>query len=373
MDIKADFNRVQPANWNDKIRKAYWIICIMSFVFSLITWPFIVQDGQEAYDVFIKNNLILQHIILLGIMVLAELIYRMRTKLQDYLIIVIGAGISTTLFSLIPITVYGVQVVMLLPILISILFFSYRKVFFASLLTLTTNIALVFTLPSYHEGVPAEQYSVIIGSIMVCAFLALGIVGRGLDIMKAEERVLVEEERLIRQKLSMGQLARKDALTGLDNHRTFQEQLRYSVELSDEHELPIHLAIIDIDNFKNVNDSCGHWAGDIVLRRIGILVGEQSNENIFAARYGGEEFAVIFKRMESNAVTEWLEILYERLELTVFPEIGNLRITFSTGCHRLQPGITKEILFQCADQALYKAKMGGKDQIVWSEPVEYAS
>jgi diguanylate cyclase (GGDEF)-like protein len=367
MDIKADFNRVRPAKWNDKIRKAYWIICIMSFVFTVITWPFIVQDGQEAYDAFIKNNLILQHSIFLGIMLLAELIFRMRTKLQDYLIIVIGAGISSTLFSLIPVTVYGVQVVMLLPILISILFFSYRKVFFASFLTLSINIALIFTLPSYQEGVPAQQYSVIIGSIMVCSFLALGIVGRGLDIMEAEERLLVEEENLIRQKLSMDQLVRKDALTGLDNHRTFQEQLYYSVELSDEHELPIHLAIMDIDNFKNVNDSYGHWAGDIVLRRIGILIGELSNEDVFAARYGGEEFAVIFKRMESDAVTEWLEILYERLVQTEFSEVGNLTITVSSGCHRLQLGDSKELLFQRTDAALYEAKTRGRNQIVWSE------
>jgi len=360
-----DINRGEPTNWNNKIRKAYWIFLIIGIVSGLASWPIIINDDQAEFDMFVKTSLILQNSILLGIMLITELIYRMRTRLQDYLMITVAAGFAITFFSLTPPTVYGVYVAMLLPVLISILYFSYRKVIFATLLTLSTYIALLIILPHYQESIPVEQIALVVCSIIGCCFLAVGIVGRGLRIMETEKKVLIQEEKLIRQKLSMGVLVSKDALTGLDNHRSFQERLRYSVDRHAEYE-PIHLAVMDIDNFKKVNDNYGHWVGDIVLRRLGILIGEHSSECVFATRYGGEEFAVVFTRMDSGAVKEWIRVLYERLDQLLFPEMGYKKITISVGCGHLKPSESKELLFERTDKALYKAKMGGKNRVVWS-------
>lgn len=369
MDIITDIKKGQPVNWNNKIRKLYWIICIIVSLIGLAGWPNIPFDDQATLEDHIRIVLILQNSILLGIMILAEFIFRIKSRLQDYLIIGIGVGIAASIFSLTSVDVYGAQVIMLVPIVISILFFNYRKVLFAGLLMLFTYLTLIMVLPSYQEGAPFQQFIMVIGSIVVCSFLAAGIVGRGLDIMHTEEKVILEEDRLICQKLSMGQLVRKDALTGLNNHRTFQEQLRLQVEHNDSQQLPMHLAVMDIDDFKHVNDSYGHWAGDIVLRRLGILIDEHANDDVFVARYGGEEFAIIFSGMPSNKVAEWLEALYERLERMPLPEIGELNITISVGCHRVIAGESKEIIFQRTDEALYVAKSRGKNQVVWSEAI----
>jgi diguanylate cyclase (GGDEF)-like protein len=344
--------------WNHKIRMVYWLIIASICIYGLIISVFNTQEDQRT--------LIWQNSILLIIVIIGELLFRLRTNGQDYVVIMIGVGISTTLFSLIPSSDYGVIVFLHLPILLSTLYLNYWKVLFASLLTLTTYVVLMMKLPVFQNNIPINQVSLVISSIAICAFLIFGIVRRGLGIMKAEEDVLLEEKRLINQKLSMDVLIRKDALTGLDNHRTFQEQLGHIVEMGKLPEVIVHLAILDIDNFKEVNDSYGHWAGDIVLRRVGILIDELCNENVTAARYGGEEFAVLFTYLDSHEVNDWLEALSTQLERTNFAEIGNMSITFSTGCHRLQPSDRKEQLFQYADQALYRAKTAGKDQIVWS-------
>jgi diguanylate cyclase (GGDEF)-like protein len=349
MDIKLRFNIHYLSYWNNKIRMVYWLIIASTCMYGLIMDP------------------LWQNSILLIIVIIGEILFRLRTKGQDYVIIIIGAGISTTLLSLIPSSEYGVIVFIHLPILLSTLYLNYWKVLFASLLTLITYVLLMMQLPAFQNNVPINQISLVFSSIAICAFLILGIVKRGLGIMKAEEAVLLEEKRLINQKLSMDVLVRKDALTGLDNHRTFQEQLKHIVDMGKEQGVIVHLAILDIDNFKKVNDSYGHWAGDIVLRRVGILIDEHCNENVAAARYGGEEFAVLFTYLDSHGVNDWLEVLSNQLERTNFAEIGNMRITCSTGCHRLQTADSKEQLFQYADQALYRAKMAGKDRIVWSK------
>lgn len=363
----TDIKKGKPVNWNNKIRKSYWAICIIVALIGVAGWPNIPFDDQTTLEDHIRIVLILQNSILLGIMILAEFIFRIKSRFQDYLIIVIGVCIASTIFSLTAVNVYGNQVIMLVPIVISILFFNYRKVIFAGLLMISTYLTLLMILPSYQGGIPLQQVTLVIGSIMCCSFLALGIVKRGLNIMKEEEKVILEEDRLIRQKLSMGQLVRMDALTGLNNHRTFQEQLQLTMKQRCSQELPIHLAIMDIDNFKHVNDSYGHWAGDIVLRRMGILIDEHTNEDVFAARYGGEEFAILFTSVASSEVAEWLSALYEGLARMQLPETGDLKITISVGCHIVGAREDKETIFQRADQALYVAKSRGKNQVVWSE------
>ncbi len=367
MEIRADILKVEMVDWNNKILRSYWVICILIALIGLAGWPNIPFESHASFESHVKITLILQNSILLGIMILAEIIFRIKSRFQDYLIIAIGVGIASTIFSLTAKDVYGNQVVMIIPVVISILFFNYRKVLFAGCLMLFMYLALIIVLPSYQQSIPYQQMALVIGSILMCSFLACGIVRHGLDIMKTEERLILEEERLIRQKLSMGQLVRKDALTGLNNHRTFQDQLRHTLENNNSRMLPIHLAIMDIDNFKGVNDRYGHWAGDIVLRRMGLLIDGHANEDVFAARYGGEEFAVIFTRMESAIVREWIEMLYEGLAQTSFQEVSDLHITISVGCHRWQNGESKEELFERADQALYAAKHGGKNQVVWKE------
>ncbi|MDQ0195203.1 GGDEF domain-containing protein [Paenibacillus wynnii] len=347
------------SDWNYKIRTVYWLIGLLIFLSSIGSWPFATMQEHSTIQhlwkyIFVQNGLVI------GILLVAELIYHMNTRWQDYAIISIGSGFAALIHGMAPIHVSGVQIVVILPILTSALYFEYRKVLFACASTLLPYLAIITFNSTYRFDV---QKPVGYGLILFTTIAALGIVYRGLKIMKYEKAALINEEKYRLQQKANDEALSKDALTGLNNHRCFQERLQTAV--NSERDQPLHLALIDIDNFKQVNDDYGHLTGDIVIRRIGQILKGLTNCNCFAARYGGEEFAVILSGLNSAQTEEWLEELRTRTEQTVITELGNQNITVSIGCHLLEENEDNNFLFCQADAALYRAKRNGKNQVAW--------
>ncbi|MFW5998765.1 MAG: diguanylate cyclase domain-containing protein [bacterium] len=176
---------------------------------------------------------------------------------------------------------------------------------------------------------------------------------------------LIELEREVQEKLR--QLSITDSLTGIPNFRYFQNILDSWIGEAEEKEVPLSLAIMDIDNFKSFNDSVGHQEGDELLKEIAKLIEQQIDENIFLARYGGDEFTFLLYNYTRNKAYEKIkEIKYnlqKKLEIP-FLELLDKKITFSFGIASF-PRQTrdKNKLFDKADQALYQAKSAQKDNI----------
>lgn len=159
------------------------------------------------------------------------------------------------------------------------------------------------------------------------------------------------------------QAAEHDHLTGLPNRRSFEQRLR---EIGTGAEAVV--ALIDIDDFKQVNDRFGHPAGDRVLKFVAAFVRAGLPRDVLVARYGGEEFALLFKGMSLDQATAALDQVRERLSQRslVHQDSGAPigQITFSAGVATA----TREDALTAADLALYAAKNRGKNQVARADP-----
>src|SRR4051794_4685153 len=172
-------------------------------------------------------------------------------------------------------------------------------------------------------------------------------------------------------------LAVTDELTGLFNVRHFQEALENEVERSRRFNSPVGLAMLDIDNFKRVNDTYGHQQGDVVLVEVARALRSLSRDIDEPARYGGEELAVILPQTDLVGA----ELLAERMRTAIADLVikrldgqGVLQITASFGVASFPESADgRESLIAAADAALYRSKHGGKNQVQRADPARAAT
>jgi diguanylate cyclase (GGDEF)-like protein len=160
-----------------------------------------------------------------------------------------------------------------------------------------------------------------------------------------------------------------DELTGLFNHRRFQEVMSIEVQRARRFNHPLGLIMLDLDDFKSVNDRYGHLQGDQVLREVARVLLDTAREIDEPARYGGEEMAIALPQTDLDGAYELAERLrarIEQLEVPVLHGEGVVRITASVGAAALSDsaGADKDALVQAADAALYRAKRLGKNRVM---------
>src|SRR3954452_24953270 len=162
-----------------------------------------------------------------------------------------------------------------------------------------------------------------------------------------------------------------DELTGLSNHRRFQEVIVQEVGRAKRFGQDLGLVMLDIDHFKSVNDSYGHQQGDVVLREVARVLRDSSREIDEPARYGGEELAVALPQTDLDGAYLFAERVRTSLEALRIPRLdgkGHLRVTASFGAAALPgSGEDKASLIAAADAALYRAKRGGRNRTVRAE------
>jgi diguanylate cyclase (GGDEF)-like protein len=156
-----------------------------------------------------------------------------------------------------------------------------------------------------------------------------------------------------------------DALTSLLNRRSFDQILEKGLMLFHEKNMAFTLIMIDLDDFKKLNDQFGHSAGDEVLRTFGSILQENMRLEDTAFRYGGEEFAIIASGDQSHNIMNFVNRISEEFKENKIHYNGKrLAITFSAGLAVMRKSFTKDDLINAADKALYRAKSLGKDRIV---------
>jgi diguanylate cyclase (GGDEF)-like protein len=184
--------------------------------------------------------------------------------------------------------------------------------------------------------------------------------------LETQRRALEERNvELLRANEVLEQLSITDGLTHLHNHRHFHDQFAREVKRADRSGQPLCLMLIDIDDFKVLNDNYGHAAGDMVLAVTAQLMNSQVRESDYLARYGGEEFAMLLPQTQLEGAVALAEKIRSVLSEHHFsiPESGeNGRVTVSIGV--AEHATTAAETFDAADRALYEAKGAGKDCVI---------
>jgi two-component system, cell cycle response regulator len=193
--------------------------------------------------------------------------------------------------------------------------------------------------------------------------------------VRVHHRLKILQDELREANKRLEALADTDGLTGLFNRRYFDALLLRELQRTARYKIPLGVVLLDLDQFKSVNDNFGHVMGDEVLRNVSQMVGASVRVTDTAARYGGEEIAIVFTQTTPQGVSEVTERLRIRLaDYTHTHQERSLRCTASFGIsvcdgRGATPSATE--LVQRADRALYRAKHTGRNRVVmWTPELE---
>ena len=224
---------------------------------------------------------------------------------------------------------------------------------YSCILVIIATINNIFSY-SGKEAYYIQHCVVVLGITFLSNFIAN-------ELYKYQQRVeklttvSAENEEKYRKRLE------RDLLTGVHSREYMQEifSKHFGIKYGNN---PVGVAILDLDDFKRINDKYGHDNGDIVLRTLGTLLNEYSSSQTIAGRFGGEEFIMIFLGEAQGDYETTLEELRIRFSEYTF-DFMDEHVTFSAGLVECTSNVAYDKAFQLADQALYESKGNGKNQI----------
>jgi diguanylate cyclase (GGDEF)-like protein len=179
------------------------------------------------------------------------------------------------------------------------------------------------------------------------------------DVLVSSVMARAERARVLASLIS------RDSMTGLANHTKVKEQLEAEVHRAERDGLPLSFAMVDIDHFKSVNDTYGHWTGDVVIKTISQVLRQRLRKTDIVGRYGGEEFAIILPNTNIAAAERVMdEIRKGFTNICHVSDDKKFYLTFSCGIAGCPPIDDPATLIKSADEALYVAKNRGRNQVV---------
>ena len=186
------------------------------------------------------------------------------------------------------------------------------------------------------------------------------------DLRRAMDRLQTQLIEIGMLQSQLREQAIRDVLTNLFNRRYLEETLERELARATRESYPLCVIMMDLDYFKEVNDTYGHEAGDVVLKTIAETVTKQSRHGDFVCRYGGEEFVLVMPNIGIEKAKDRAEALHQIIDdLNIPYGVFNLTTTISMGVAMYpEHGKTKEELLRAADRAMYAAKNMGRNRVI---------
>jgi diguanylate cyclase (GGDEF)-like protein len=234
-----------------------------------------------------------------------------------------------------------------------------------------TNMSILFDgeqtdkKPGSFIGIPLKIKEQPVGALCIVgkekeAFSSTH--SRLLSILCNQASYIIDNARMYKK---MEEMAITDGLTGLFNHRYFQEMLSRELARAERNSSELALILLDIDYFKKLNDTHGHPAGDAVLKWVSMLIRSEIRSVDIAARYGGEEFAVVLPDTglkEGQKIAERVRSTMEKERIPHEKKLLNTTLSVGLACYPADAKTKKELI-ERADKALYTAKQEGRNRI----------
>ncbi|MDH4128253.1 MAG: GGDEF domain-containing protein, partial [Spirochaetota bacterium] len=195
--------------------------------------------------------------------------------------------------------------------------------------------------------------------------LELVVKDRTKELQLAKDRAEKISAQIAEKNQVLAEMAYRDSLTGLYNHKTFMEHVEIIIHDAKRYNFPLSVVMIDIDFFKNINDKYGHQIGDEILKLVASILQKGIRKSDIASRYGGEEFTLILSHADEITSMDISERIRHDIENIFLPDIPELHITASLGISFFTDEINDDdgrFLVKRADEAMYSAKMKGRNQ-----------
>jgi len=346
--------------WNRLLLNCYWAIFVLSVLLELL----FLQITELPRDEYIQLYLLRPSILLAIVGLLAEGGIRWLPKHHDY-VLISSVALLSMIITKINFSLEYLLFDLFLPIMVSIFYFQLKKLLYAVICTTIAGVVLF----GNESSIDALDWLTLAFTLAVFSGIALGILARGREVLMHLRSSYESNQELLVRTILMDKLAKTDALTDTFNHMAYHEFMDHYVVQADNGRMTLHVAVLDIDNFKKVNDTYGHKAGDTVLKKVSSIIRSKVGSNDIVARYGGEEFAIIFPERSFQEVFDTVEDIRASVESTLHEAIQYQSVTISIGLHTYSPGMGKDALFVGADTALYEAKRSGKNRTVIAKGV----
>lgn len=368
---KNSLDVIEFEKWNRKILNVFWLIIIIATITEIIVFFLVpVKRGCGSFSYFMSYVLkpTLFNIVLLSITELAYKFIKDKFKEFSKYLIIIAATLLACNLVYIHYSVSVIYVVFIFPIMLSVYYGSKRIAFFSLTINLISYLLMVLLyLPtkSIENTIhTTTDICTTIAFIISTLLLIYSFINRSKEIIKSFIDIHESEQELTIKTFIMEFNSKIEPVTGLYNHKTFYEYLENLIEQSENFQFPISLAVLDIDNFKRVNDTYGHSLGDDVIKTLAEVIKSYIGTDDYASRYGGEEFAIIFTDRDKYKTLEIMEIIRTKFNSITINGMKDERFSVSIGVSEHHKGMSKHTLFTNADKALYKAKKTGKNKTI---------
>lgn len=342
-----------------KILNTYWIVLGLSLIAELAALFAKMRLEPDRVPTFLTQTMLFPTVIQLFVLGANELACRFR--IDRPLIIILSGMIIASALMIANKTIH-LQFIFLLSLLVSMFYFKIKYLYFAFVINMAAFAAVYCTFGQVRQSIGMYELSAFIFVMIGMLFILRGIIQRGEEILNDMKRIVRNEEELLVRNVMMDRMVKMDALTDLYNHKTLHEYLDQLIDQSNNSAMSMQLAVIDIDNFKAVNDTYGHAVGDIILVRVANMLKESITQNEIVARYGGEEFVVILTGKTLAESYDEIEKARENIWRQRHEEMGGRQVSVSIGLADHRKGWSRSELFEKADALLYEAKRSGKNR-----------
>lgn len=322
---------------------------VLSLTFYKVLNDTLTIDFAQYATEYMLNPLLL-NVMFIAFSLMAMKLPDISTHARIYLLSFSVIGICFVFYS--AHYIFYISIIFCVPIFLTLFYSNYRLITVVTILSVTAKLISDFfvfwdvnRVSPLNDGL--ELMRIVVSTLLLIFMYGISMIIISVQQKKSHSVLRIEQERVeIQKQLTI------DPLTGVNNRLALRTMFR---EIEDSVYDSYFFSMLDLDNFKALNDTLGHTKGDECLICLGDILKAHSGENILSFRFGGDEFGILFRNQTREQVMWTCQVIREEFNLRM-REKAMLSLSVSIGIAQYERGMFVEDLVQNADKALYRAK-----------------